>query len=340
MFESIIAELKQNGNIKIVTDTGEVLKDVNSRGRERPWKGKKKQNIWVIDKFEKARKLDPYVISESRLEQVSDCANLLWFAEDKNFKLKLASASFCRHRICPMCNWRKSLKTFVNVKKIQGAIEAKKEVRYLFVTLTVKNVKGFELRSKIQEMNEAFKWIVQKGKNSAISKNFKKYLYGYFKTIEVTYNEKRDDYHPHFHILLEVDPKYFENGYTDYQTWRVMWQEVMHLDYQPQVDIKAVKEMEQEKAVAEISKYSIKMDSILHIKSDKKAVEVIATLKEQLQNLRMITMGGDFRYYNRLLNLDDIENGDLIHINTENQVSDAVALKLFKYNVGLGQYIC
>lgn len=338
MSKSIIAELEQNSNLEIIKDTGEILVDRSATGRERPWSERKMENLQLVNLFELARKIDPYIISEQRLEQVSECASWLKFALLSDKTKKLAKANFCRLRLCPMCSWRKSLKLFAQVSAITDAILRDKKVRFIFLTLTVRNVKGEELREKIKEMNEAFKWITQKSKTSAVSKKLKDYILGYMKAVEVTYNHKTYTFHPHFHIILELKPTYFKDGYLTQKQWREMWKEVMHLDYYPQVDVRTIKNATA-KAVAEVAKYPVKLKGILELDPEK-AVEPLIKLKKALQDLRMITFGGDFREYKKLLQLDDVENGDLVHIETDKNELNAVAMMLFTYRADVGAYIC
>lgn len=334
----ILPHQELESNLEIIKDTGEILKDRSATGRERPWSERKMENLQLVNLFEMARRIDPYIISESRLEQVRDCASWLKFAVLSDKKRKLVKANFCRLRLCPMCSWRKSLKLFSQVSKITDAILRDKKARFIFLTLTVKNVSGEELRAKIQEMNEAFKWIIQKSRTSAISKKFKDYVMGYMKAVEVTYNHKTDTFHPHFHIILELKPSYFDSGYLTQKQWRDMWKEVMHLGYDPQVDVRIIKNATA-KAVAEVSKYPVKLKGLLEL-APEQAVEPLIKLKRALQDLRMITFGGDFREYKKLLQLDDVENGDLVHIETEKNELNAVAMMLFKYRADVGAYVC
>ncbi|MBR6298642.1 MAG: protein rep, partial [Candidatus Gastranaerophilales bacterium] len=168
MSKIIISEIIENSNLEIIKDTGEVLEDKSATGRERPWSERKTENLQIVNLLRNARKIDPYIISLSRLDQVKDCASWLEYAILSDKTKKLAKANFCRLRLCPMCAWRKSLKLFAQVSVITDAILRDKKARFIFVTLTVRNVKGEELRAKIQEMNEAFKWITQKSKTSAV----------------------------------------------------------------------------------------------------------------------------------------------------------------------------
>lgn len=334
----------QYQNLEIIEGTGEILEDRSSSGRIRPWSDMKKQNLELLELFKVARKMDPEIITDSRFFALSDCGSWTFWKEFADGRpRKLAKANFCRLRLCPMCSWRRSLKLFSQVSKITDAILAEKKVRFIFVTLTVKNVSGSELRDTIKRMNDGFKRLTGKGNGALlVSAGLRKNLLGYMKAIEVTYNSRRNDFHPHIHCIFEVRPSYFDGssgGYLTHSDWRQMWQNVMRLDYEPQVSVRAIKDATA-KAVAEVAKYPVKMVDLLKIKNKKKAAEALIQLKYGVHNCRFITFGGDFREYKRRLALDDVENGDLVHIETDNKTLNAVAYTLFRYRADVGAYIC
>ena len=341
----IIAQGREDCKLEVIEGTGEVLHDKSATGRERPWSERKSENVRLVELLKAARRIDPEIISNSRLESVSECASFLKFAELMEMVRKLVEANFCRLRLCPMCNWRRSLKLFSQVSEITDAILADKpEVRFLFVTLTVKNVKGEDLHGIIRRMGQAWKYLVQNSRTVTASQSLKKNLLGYMKAIEVTYNSRRNDFHPHIHCILEVAPAYFQSkcnggGYINHAEWRQMWKDVMHLDYEPQVNVKAIKNATA-KAVAEVAKYPVKMKGLLEIKNEQKAARALILLKKGIHNCQLITFGGDFREYKRRLALDDVENGDFIHIDGERENLNAVAYTLFRYRADAGLYIC
>nr|CAA78083.1 replication protein [Selenomonas ruminantium] len=241
---TILQENEQDCKLEIIEGTGEVLEDLSGTGRKRPWSERKSESVELLNLFEMARKIDESVISQTRLQALKDCGSWLTFAQQADGTRRLANANFCRLRLCPLCGWRRSLKLFSQVSKISEAILAEKKARFVFVTLTVENVKGEELRATIKRMNEGFKCLVQDKKGMAASATFRANLMGYMKAIEVTYNTKRNDFHPHIHCIFELAPKYFrgkEGGYLTHEDWRVMWRSVMKLDYEPQVDVRAIK---------------------------------------------------------------------------------------------------
>lgn len=335
---------KKSENVNTLIGTGEILEDRSATGRLRPWSEMKKQNLELLELLKISRKIDPEVISDSRLSALSDCASWLEYADLVTGGRKLTRANFCRVRLCPMCAWRRSLKLFAQVSAITDAILADKKARFIFVTFTVRNVAGSELKDNIKRMNNGFKSLVQDSKHSLASATFRKNLLGYMKAIEVTYNPRRNDFHPHIHCIFEVSPSYFKGqssggGYLTHSDWRQVWQNVMHLDYEPQVGVRAIKNTTS-KAVAEVAKYPVKMADFLKIKNKKRAAEAIIQLKHSIHNCRFITFGGDFREYKRRLALDDVETGDLVHVETKSQELNIVAYTLFKFRADVGAYIC
>jgi plasmid rolling circle replication initiator protein Rep len=114
------------------------------------------------------------------------CANIL--LQDG----KTVTAKYCNNRWCPVCN---RIRT---AKMINGYLpEFKKMVDPRFVTLTVVNVPASELDSTIDKMIRDFILI----KNVFYSR--RGFNINGIRKIEVTYNEKTNEYHPHFHIILE-----------------------------------------------------------------------------------------------------------------------------------------
>lgn len=321
-----------------ITETGEILEDVSATGRKRPWKEHKMGSMQLAELFRAAEKYGQS-LPETRLRDLEECADVLWFLQDAEGKRRLKSANFCRVRVCPMCNWRRSLKLFSQVSAITDAILVEKKARFIFVTLTVQNVRGDVLRETIDKINKAFKYIVDKHQTFAPAKKLKENLLGYMKAEEITYNADRDDFHPHIHAILEVRPSYFKNGYIKQKDWTAMWRAALGVDYDPLVDVRNIKGGTA-KAVAEVAKYPVKMDNILKIADKDKAAKALTQLYSAIFKRRLVTFGGDFREYRRRLDLDDVETGDLTHVEAESKTFNAVAQVLFKWRVSTGAYIC
>lgn len=338
-----ITEFYQDVNLETTTGTGEILKDYSSTGKERPWKLHKQENLQLVKIYKTAREKNINLITDSRLFDLEHCADTLLFAENAEGKKKLKSANFCRLRLCPMCQWRRSLKMFGQVQTITDKIlERDKSTRFLFATFTVKNVDAENLETCINILNNKFLYLVSRNKTFAPAKKLKQNLLGYLKAVEVTYNTKDKTYHPHLHVIFAVKSTFFKNkqNYMTKKEWIELWQQALGVDYKPQTDIRAIKSGTA-KAVAEVAKYPVKTAPILSLPDDE-AVEVLKTLTLSLHKKRFVAYGGIFKTIKQELKLTDVETDkDLVNVNTEQQERfNAVIAVLFKYNFKFGCYIC
>ena len=339
-----ITEFYQDVNLEITIGTGEILQDYSSTGKERPWKLHKKENLRLVELYKKARIKDINLISDSRLFDLEHCGDTLTFLlQNAEGKKKLKTANFCRVRLCPMCQWRRSLKMFSQVKKITDKIlENDKSTRFIFGTFTIKNTDAENLEACINTLNKKFKYLVDQKKTFAPAKKLKQNLLGYLKAVEVTYNSKDKTYHPHLHVIFAVKSTFFKNkqNYMTKKEWIELWQQALGVDYKPQIDIRTIKSGTA-KAVAEVAKYPVKTAPILSLNDDE-AVEVLKTLTLSLNKKRFVSYGGIFKTVKQELKLVDIETDkDLINVDIEQQERfNAVTAVLFRYNFKFGCYIC
>lgn len=160
--------------------------------------------------------------------------------------VKLREANFCKHRLCPLCNWRRGLKVYGALKQILVFL-APQGYRYIALTLTVRNCTGGVLAGMIDRMVQGWRdmthndytlgrnfWREWRGKESVVQ--------GAFRSLEVTINKEDGTYHPHFHVLLAVDPSYYSKSkslYVDHDKWVQVWRNAMALDYNPRVMVQA-----------------------------------------------------------------------------------------------------
>lgn len=338
-----ITEFYQDVNLETTIGTGEILKDYSSTGKERPWKLHKQENLQLVKIYKTAREKNINLITDSRLFDLEHCADTLLFAENAEGKKKLKSANFCRLRLCPMCQWRRSLKMFGQVQTITDKIlERDKSTRFLFATFTVKNVDAENLETCINILNNKFLYLVSRNKTFAPAKKLKQNLLGYLKAVEVTYNTKDKTYHPHLHVIFAVKSTFFKNkqNYMTKKEWIELWQQALGVDYKPQTDIRAIK-TNTGKAIAEVAKYPVKTAPILSLPDDE-AVEVLKTLTLSLNKKRFVSYGGIFKTVKQELKLADIETDkDLVNTDIEQQERfNAVTAVLFRYNFKFGCYIC
>lgn len=337
------AVAKREAEPPVQQPTGEKLVDYSQTGKKRKWDKHKQDALKLADLYTQVLKLYPNLLTAKRLEDLILCAEQLEYLVDADGNKKLYRTYFCRNRLCPMCQWRRSLKLFGQVSQITNYVSAKNTgVRYLFITLTQKNCVGSELGTEFDKINIAFKKLVDKTKRVATATKFKQSMLGYIKSTEVTYNSKTNTYHPHLHVIFAVKEDYFNfksSNYISKNNWRVIWADLLGVDYLPQVNVQAIKSDRQEKAVAELAKYPAKITNILDL-PQQQAVQVVADLTIFCYKRRFVAFGGVLKKAKSVLNLQDVEaeNADLIGV--ENMQSfNAVARVMYKYNVKFGTYI-
>ena len=113
------------------------------------------------------------------------CSRLL---EQKD---KTITSRYCNNRWCIVCNRIRAGKLINGYKKPLSELKNPQ-----FVTLTIPNVKADELSSSIDLMYKnitRIRKVLQKNKTQM--KGIRK--------LEITYNSRRKDYHPHFHLIVE-----------------------------------------------------------------------------------------------------------------------------------------
>ena len=74
-------------------------------------------------------------------------------------------------------------------------------------------------------------------------------------------------------------------------------------------------------AIKETSKYSVKSSDFL-TDDDERNQEIVNDLEKGLYRKRMLSWGGLLKQKHKILNLDDSEDGNLIHISDEDKTTD------------------
>lgn len=286
-----------------------------------------------------------------RASRVSDCGSWLEFLErsspeqgktvvGSSFKYKLYRANFCRERLCPMCAWRRAYKIFGQMSQIMNYLGG--NYRFIFLTLTVPNCEPEELDNLIDDMLKGWHRLVNR-------KVFKTAVKGFFRALEATRNKKNGTYHPHFHVVLAVDPHYFKDErYIKRDEWLQLWQQSMKDDSITQVDVRVMKPKNTEKtgetlgealasAVAEAAKYAVKSADYVFEGNNKLMDSIVLTLSSALSHRRLTALGGVFKEAQEQLGLDDCEDGDLIHLDDDSFRED-LATMIIRYGWSAGAY--
>ena len=242
--------------------------------------------------------------------RIDFCSQLLDFrlvpdADQGELKFKLSSARFCRVRTCPVCQWRRSLMWKAKAYKVLPKIVKDFPThRWLFVTLTVKNCQITELKETLTWMNKSWQRLTQLKAFPAE---------GWLRSTEVT-RGRDGTAHPHFHCLLMVKPGYFGKNYIKQAEWVEMWRRSLRIDYNPVLDVQAVKKgAQQMQLVPELLKYCVKESDLVVDR------EWFIELTHQLHKMKAVVVGGVLRRYLRelenepedLIGEDEKGEGDL-----------------------------
>ena len=226
---------------------------------------------------------------------------------------------------------------------------------FLFLTLTVRNCSSDELPNTINRMQAAWNNLIH-------YKAFENAVKGFFRALEVTHNTDTDSpnydtYHPHFHCILAVDCRYFKSeDYVPRDKWLQMWQKAYKDPLITQVDIRRCKSKEDirqgekavkalSSAVAEIAKYSVKSadylgevrnGSLVRPFDDDFMDSAVSALTVALYKRRLISFGGVIEDVRRRLMLDDVEDGDLVHL--DGNIRSDLCLQVWRYGWFGGVY--
>lgn len=99
-----------------------------------------------------------------------------------------------------------------------------------------------------------------------------------------------------------VRASYFSHGYIKQSEWVELWRDCLRLDYNPIIDIQAVKkDLNPAVLIPELLKYCTKESDMV---ADR---EWFLELTQQLHNMRAISTGGVLKEYLRELDSDSIE---------------------------------
>jgi hypothetical protein len=114
------------------------------------------------------------------------CGSVIQQSENK------LTSRYCRHRWCKICNRIRTGKLINGYSDVLENLENKQ-----FVTLTIPNVTGDQLRASILLMNKNIRLIQDNRRKQ------KKPLIKGIRKLECTYNVEKNNFHPHFHFIIE-----------------------------------------------------------------------------------------------------------------------------------------
>lgn len=237
---------------------------------------KKKKNQDIIKYISKH-------LSEDNLNLIYNCGSYLEMITDQSMGTKkLHRANFCKNRFCPICAWRQTKKDALKISIVMEYLKKELNLDFIFLTLTAPNVKAENLNEEIKKYNLSFKKLTKR-------KEFMKVSKGYARKLEITYNQERDDYHPHFHVIIVVNKSYFtDKTYISKKKFLRLWQECMEDDSITQVDVKKI-DTNDKKSISEIAKYGAKDSDYMYSQN------VFDVFYKALKGKQLVTYSGVFK---------------------------------------------
>ena len=264
------------------------------------------------------------VMTDKVKERISVCGDFLQFLADEKIEyLRLENANFCNNRFCPQCSANKAREDAVQLAAMIDYLKQEYKYEFIFLTLTAPNIPAEMVDEELKTYAKAFEKLFRTKKVKAICK-------GYVRKLEMTYSSKRDDFHPHYHILLAVNKSYFEDTryYISQKEWLKMWIKAKRDPTIEVVDVRKFKaEQDLYKAIFEISKYISKDSDYMY------SPEVFKVFYNTLKGKRMLSFSGCFKDAVKLY-----KSGDLVDYMGEDPNEHIKYVKRLWYAWNSGDY--
>jgi plasmid rolling circle replication initiator protein Rep len=286
------------------------LKLANISSQDKPWDIHK----LLSDSIQQAFGASSDKAQIRRADRMENCASWLVFnlmrdPDDQELKHKLQKALFCRVRLCPTCQWRRSLAWKARFHEAwEPMFEEYPEARFLHVVLTVPNCSVGTLKETVTHMNRSWNRMIARKGWPAL---------GFLRSVEVTRNKKTNTAHPHFHVLVMVRKSYFGKNYWSKEEWRNQWAKALKVDSESIIHpfvraIPAGSKDEVMNAVKEVAKYAVKADDVIDCFKTVKGTKWFLTLDRQLLAIKSVTTGGAIKMFMNKDGEEDISEEEMI----------------------------
>lgn len=314
----------------VVSPVGEVC---TLEGEKFAWRENKKGGAKLSRLYKKGGYAD-------YAQRTLNCATWLQFYAMENGEKQLMSANFCQLRLCPMCTARRARRAAYKLSKVLDKVEAGHPgVKFLFLTLTIRNVDGPDLGNAIGQLTKAWNKLTK-------HRQVERSVQGWFRAIEIT--RKGKGYHPHLHAILAVSPEYFDRKsglYISHEEWVDRWQKALQVDYRPSVRIQTAKAKGEysagRAAAVEAAKYAVKDEDYIDPKlPENEAVQIVKDYTDALYRKRLTAFGGWLKEAAKELDALNLDDGDLVHIEDETIRPDlADYIEIYNWHFGIGDYV-
>ena len=268
------------------TPFSDIIHEIENDVNDTIYQTLSKAEKFILNTEELRNILHKYYIERGKIPQakaVRDCGRFLMFKQykDKESTAQLARANFCKNPLCPMCAWRKHIKTYnimqYAVEELQGKVS--------HLVLAIPNTSNIT-KERLTMLKERAVSFVRSELNCD----------DYFSSLEIVASEK--GYHPHIHMLLctkdffEVSKEYILEMSG---RWKAHFDkcdtETYSREYQGYTfyirGLTGTKE-ELKGAILETTKYILKAESKIDY-------ERATSLCEAVKGVRKTSAGGEFR---------------------------------------------
>lgn len=261
-----------------------------------------------------------------RAARMYQCGDYIVTSVDKRTgEVKSESTMLCKDRLCPLCSWRLSRRRFAEMMAVMSVLKEeieREEYTVKMLTLTVRNV-------ALSDLGQAINTFAHAWHNMSRRDYFKMSCIGWARSLEITYNEKADTYHPHYHVIC-IWRKGADDTELAAHQLAEDWKHAYKCDYTPVIDLRDVYTKDGEKSsiisgALEALKYAVKPDSIKRI-PDKDLAQFAGIIK----SFRFVSYGKAIKKARQALGF---KNSDLAEVDRDVlAVSDEVIISVMRWN--------
>ena len=258
----------------------------------------------------------------------------------------IAGAIYCHRRLCPMCQWRRALKSAGQLSAVMDYMDGiradqhGKPYAWIALTYSPRNV------IEVDDVADAIDRIKQSWTRLTRTAAYKDAVIGSMRCIEIRQSDGahnpawRGTWQVHIHSILCVEPSYFHGrSYISRDRWGQLLAQSLDIAYIPQFHVERIDTSRNrlEGSAAETAKYCTKLEIGLQ-PDDMHDLRTLAVLNETLYGQHMIQYYGSMRRIKRILFGDDDPESDTADLadRTPTRPDLAYILVTLHYTAGVG----
>ena len=213
----------------ITNNDGNVKTAQTAKQQSEKWREKKLEAIAFSERMYR------YPSLRARAQRMRNCGDIVLMQKcPKCGKEHIYGGMLCGDRLCPVCGWRLSISRYAQMLACLDLLAQDmimNDIQCSMLTLTLRNCPIDKLHDTLVSMSRAWH-------NLSRQASFKRSVYAWARTIEITYNAKAKTYHPHMHILLFAYGSSLAEDVAFTRKAVRAWKESLGLDYEPIYDHK------------------------------------------------------------------------------------------------------